>query len=163
MVDCRTVHQIADQLPEALKPHGSFWQAAMCYQFRRSKIADVLRGNDLINGYGPTENTTFTCCYRIRDSYRSQGSVPIGRPISNTQVYILDGARQPVPIGVPGELYMGGDGLALSYLNQPELTAEKFVPNPFSVVPGEHCTKLEIESAICPMAISSFLDGSTTR
>jgi amino acid adenylation domain-containing protein len=84
----------------------------------------------LINGYGPTENTTFTCCHEISADSLST-SVPIGRPIANTQVYILDALLQPVPIGIPGELYIGGDGLARGYLKLPKLTAEKFIPNPF--------------------------------
>ena len=85
----------------------------------------------LVNGYGPTENTTFTCCALVRDVPESAASVPIGRPISNTQVYILDARRNPAPIGVPGELYTGGDGLARGYWNRPELTAEKFVLHQF--------------------------------
>jgi len=85
----------------------------------------------LINGYGPTENTTFTCCYTIKEPSMEQ-SVPIGRPIANTSVYILDAYRRPVPVRVVGELYIGGDGLAREYLNQPELTNLKFVPNHFS-------------------------------
>ena len=94
------------------------------------KALEQLPGCQLINGYGPTENTTFTCCHRIYTSERR--SVPIGRPIANTQVYILDAHLQPVPMGVPGELFAAGDGLALGYVNQPQLTAEKFIPNPFS-------------------------------
>jgi amino acid adenylation domain-containing protein/FkbH-like protein len=86
----------------------------------------------LVNGYGPTENTTFTCCCLLRHVPQGAGGVPIGRPISNTQVYILDGHRKPVPIGVPGELYTGGDGLALGYWNRPELTGEKFILHQFS-------------------------------
>ncbi len=86
----------------------------------------------LINGYGPTENTTFTCCHRITAPPLAGRSVPIGRPIANTQVYILDREMQPVPMGVPGELFTGGDGLARGYLNRPELTVEKFVAHPFS-------------------------------
>jgi len=85
----------------------------------------------LINGYGPTENTTFSCCYPMHHANQVSGSVPIGRPIANTEAYVLDRHQQPVPVGVPGELYLGGDGLALGYLNRPELTAERFVPHPF--------------------------------
>ncbi|HEX6497363.1 MAG TPA: non-ribosomal peptide synthetase, partial [Acidobacteriaceae bacterium] len=80
----------------------------------------------LINGYGPTENTTFTCCHTIRLSDLDRGTVPIGRPIANTRVYLLDEAHHPVPIGVPGELCAAGDGLAIGYLNAPELTASRF-------------------------------------
>jgi aspartate racemase len=90
----------------------------------------------LINGYGPTENTTFTCCYGMGAGTEIGTSVPIGRPISNTQVYILDQRQQPVPAGVAGELYIGGDGLARGYLNRPELTEEKFVANPFKAAAG---------------------------
>ncbi|MEZ4868985.1 MAG: amino acid adenylation domain-containing protein [Caldilineaceae bacterium] len=85
----------------------------------------------VINGYGPTENTTFTCCHPMTDPDAIGPTAPIGRPIANTQVYILDQQRNPVPIGVPGELYIGGDGLAHGYLNRPELTAERYIPNPF--------------------------------
>jgi amino acid adenylation domain-containing protein len=85
----------------------------------------------LINGYGPTENTTFTCCYTFPSDPPVNASAPIGRPIANSQVYLLDKALQPVPIGVPGELYAGGDGVAQGYLNRPELTAERFIANPF--------------------------------
>jgi acyl-CoA synthetase (AMP-forming)/AMP-acid ligase II len=88
-------------------------------------------GCRIINGYGPTENTTFTCCYPVTDARSIQRSIPIGRPIANTQVYLLDRQMQPVPIGVSGELYIGGDGLAREYLHRPALTAEKFVPDPF--------------------------------
>lgn len=86
----------------------------------------------LINGYGPTENTTFTCCYRIPSDYAATGPVPIGSPIAHTQAYILDDSRSPVADGQPGELYAGGWGVALGYLNRPELTAERFVPDPFA-------------------------------
>jgi amino acid adenylation domain-containing protein len=81
----------------------------------------------LINGYGPTENTTFTCCYRVPANWPGGKSVPIGKPISNTRAYILDEQFQPVPIGVPGELFIAGDGLAVEYLNRPELNREKFI------------------------------------
>jgi amino acid adenylation domain-containing protein len=91
----------------------------------------------VINGYGPTENTTFTCCYPMTQPEQVGSTVAIGKPIANTQVYVLDEQGQPVPVGVPGELYIGGVGLARGYLNRPELTAERFVPHPFSPQPGE--------------------------
>ena len=88
----------------------------------------------LLNTYGPTEATvqsTFT------GDLTGKETVPIGKPIANTQVYVLDHRCQQMPAGVPGELCIGGDGLARGYLNRPELTAEKFVPNPFAKTPGE--------------------------
>jgi amino acid adenylation domain-containing protein len=85
----------------------------------------------VINGYGPTENTTFTCCHTITRA-DCDGPIPIGRPIANTQVHILDDELKPVPLGQPGELCAAGDGLARGYLNQPDLTQQKFVRNPFS-------------------------------
>ena len=91
------------------------------------RVLEQLDGCCLINGYGPTENTTFTTCYPMTDVSALGSSVPIGRPIANTRVYILDARLQPVPIGVAGELYTGGDGLGRGYLNRPELTAEKFI------------------------------------
>jgi len=84
----------------------------------------------LINGYGPTENTTFTCCHRMRKGELIETTVPIGRPIANTQIYVLDDEMQPVAVGVVGELYIGGEGLARGYESDVELTAEKFVPHP---------------------------------
>ena len=84
----------------------------------------------LYNEYGPTECTVWSTLYRL-DGKPERATVPIGRPIANTQTYILDQRRQPVPIGVPGDLYLGGEGLTRGYLNQPALTAEKFIPNPF--------------------------------
>ena len=83
----------------------------------------------MLNGYGPTENTTFTTCYPISPKKEGYLSIPIGKPIANTTVYILDKELQPVPVGAPGELYTGGDGVALGYLNRPELTAAKFIPD----------------------------------
>ncbi|MCA2709692.1 MAG: amino acid adenylation domain-containing protein [Microcystis sp. M015S2] len=96
------------------------------------KALETLPLTQIINGYGPTESTTFTCCYPIPKQLEATiKSIPIGCPISNTQVYILDNYLQPVPIGVVGELHIAGAGLAKGYLNRPELTQEKFIPNPF--------------------------------
>src|SRR6266581_244814 len=83
----------------------------------------------LYNMYGPTEITIWSCVYEIKQDHTS---ISIGRPIANKQLYLLDKQLQPVPVGVPGELFIGGDGLARGYLNRPELTAERFIPHPFS-------------------------------
>jgi len=89
-----------------------------------------LPGTRLINGYGPTENTTFTTCHTITPADLEKPSIPIGKPIANTTVYLLDGMLRLVPIGVPGELFAGGDGLAIGYHGAAELTAEKFINHP---------------------------------
>jgi thioesterase domain-containing protein len=89
----------------------------------------------LVNEYGPTETVVGCCIHRVSANDLGSGSVPIGRPIANTQLYILDKFLQPLPIGVVGELCIGGDGVARGYLNQPEMTAQKFVPDPFSSEP----------------------------
>ena len=85
----------------------------------------------LLHLYGPTETTTFATWYEVRPGQNWEGRIPIGRPIANTEVYILDGHLNPVPVGVAGEICIGGEGVAKGYLNQPELTEERFVPSPF--------------------------------
>ncbi|MFY7822553.1 MAG: aeruginoside biosynthesis non-ribosomal peptide synthetase AerB [Planktothrix agardhii] len=87
----------------------------------------------LVNNYGPTENTVVTTSQKITPNLSAEKAPAIGRPIANTQVYILDQYQQPVPIGIPGELYIGGSGLARGYLNRSELTDSKFIPNPFRI------------------------------
>ena len=92
----------------------------------------------VFNLYGPTEDTTYST-YMLAE--KGEWEPSIGRPIANTQVYILDSLLQPVPIGVAGELYIGGDGLARGYLNRPDLTAERFIQNPFSDAPDARLYK----------------------
>ena len=87
---------------------------------------------EIINGYGPTENTTFSCCYRMPTNVELQQSVPIGYPISSSRAYVLDERLEPVPQGVTGELYVAGLGLARGYLNRAAFTAERFVADPYS-------------------------------
>ncbi|WP_460862723.1 amino acid adenylation domain-containing protein, partial [Rheinheimera gaetbuli] len=84
-----------------------------------------------INGYGPTENTTFSTTYSI-PQVQEGGALPIGRPLTNRHAYVLDSQQRLVPVGVSGELYVGGAGLARGYLNRAELTAERFIANPFA-------------------------------
>jgi len=129
-------HLMVDQRPDDLRElrqllaGGDILSAA--------HVQKVLRSfpGRLINGYGPTENTTFTCCYPMMRGEESRDVVPIGRPISNTQVYLLNRDLEPVPPGVAAELYTGGDGLARGYHYRPELTAERFIPHPCGK-PGE--------------------------
>jgi non-ribosomal peptide synthetase component F len=96
------------------------------------------RCDSLWNLYGPTETTIWSAVYRVK---REDGVAYVGSAIANTQIYILDKYLNPVPIGITGELYIAGDGLARSYFNRPELTAEKFIPNPFSSKPGARLYK----------------------
>ncbi len=107
-------------------------------------IAKVLRNGrpeHLLNGYGPTECTTFATTFEIKSIPDEVASIPIGRPISNTRAYILDRHGEPVPVGVVGELCLGGPGLALRYLNDPELNAQRFVDDPFVDEPGARLYK----------------------
>ena len=108
----------------------------------------------LLHVYGPTEGTTFSSFYWVQEVPEEAKSLPIGRPITNTQIYLLDGQLKPVPIGVPGELYIGGDGLARGYLNRPELTDEHFIPNPFSKEKREKRKEkgTEEDSSVLPFA-----------
>ncbi|MGA9378236.1 MAG: amino acid adenylation domain-containing protein, partial [Phormidium sp.] len=98
------------------------------------KVKEILEKGapqQLLHVYGPTENTTFTSWYLVENLPENATTVPIGKAIANTQIYVLDGNLQPVPVGTPGELHIGGIGLAKGYLNRQELTNEKFIPNPF--------------------------------
>ncbi len=101
---------------------------------------ELLPHTSLFNEYGPTEGTVWCSVYKSQSEGLTT-QVPIGRPVANTQIYLLDSHLQPVPVGVPGELHIGGVGLGRGYLNWPNLTAEKFIPNPFSDKPGTRLYK----------------------
>ncbi len=125
-------HLIVDEKIDALKPLRQLLAGGDVLSVPHvQKFLQTVDNCQLINGYGPTENTTFTCCHSITAPLQLDVSIPIGRPIANTQVYILDNNLQPVSIEEIGELYIGGDGLARGYLNRPDLTAEKFISHTF--------------------------------
>ena len=101
-----------------------------------ARVRQVNPPAHLLNGYGPTETTTFALTHEIESIPPQAVSIPIGRPLSNTRAYILDRRGEPVPVGIVGELFIGGDGVAQGYFNRPGLTAARFVPDPFSREPG---------------------------
>jgi amino acid adenylation domain-containing protein len=126
-------HQMVDEDLAALAPLGQLLAGGDVLSpahVRRALAA--LPGVRLINGYGPTEATTFTACQPLRDMSDVGSSVALGRPIGNTRVYILGADREPAPVGVWGELWVGGEGLARGYLALPAATAESFSPDPFT-------------------------------
>jgi thioesterase domain-containing protein len=102
-----------------------------------ARAAAALPTTDIFNGYGPTECAVTATAYRIpRPVDPGAASIPIGRPIANTTAYVLDRHGSPVPVGVPGELFLGGPGVARGYVGRPEETAARFVPDPFAPAPG---------------------------
>ncbi|MFN6484869.1 MULTISPECIES: non-ribosomal peptide synthetase [unclassified Nostoc] len=121
------------------------------------------RGTELWNLYGPTETTIWSAAHQVEATNNVEGRdgiISIGRPIANTEFYILDENLQPVPVGVPGELHIGGVGLALGYLNQPELTVQKFIPNPFNNTSTKRQGEMTPDS--CGGAERLLLSGSRT-
>gem|GEM_PF-6822539 len=134
---------IIDERPETLANVPTILTGGEALSVAHIKKAQtLLPKSQLVNGYGPTESTTFTCCYQIPDIKNlSLASIPIGQPIGNTEVYILDENLCPVAASEAGELYVGGDGLARGYLNRPELTKKCFIKNPFSEDPASRLYK----------------------
>ena len=125
-------HLMVEQRLEDLKSIRQLLAGGDVLSPRHVRLAlENLPECNLINGYGPTENTTFTCCHSMRAGESVPDPIPIGRPISNTQIHILDQQMKPVPPGEAGELFAAGDGVARGYLNNPEATADKFAPDPF--------------------------------
>ncbi len=120
--------EIARNVPQAFKPLRCLLFGGERVDVRWvKKVLKAGTPQQLIHVYGPTENTTFTSYYFVESLAEEATSLSIGRPISNTQIYILDQHLNPVPIGIAGEVYIGGEGLAKGYLNRPELTAQKFI------------------------------------
>ena len=117
----------------------------------------------LINGYGPTETTVAASWHEVNHLPPGMTRVPIGRPLHNTRVYVLDAWGHPLPVGIPGELHVGGKSLALGYLNLPELTAAKFIPYPFPPTRSIVCTRPVTLFAIFRTATWISSGASTSR
>ena len=132
-------------------------------ELARSIVDNVGSSVQIYNEYGPTE-ATVGCMIYLYDREKDLAlSVPIGRPVANTQIYVLDPRLEPVPIGVRGELYIGGVQVGRGYVGRDDLTAERFVPDPFSPMPGRACTRRGIWRGISRMARSSIWAGRTFR
>ncbi|MEA2692843.1 MAG: hypothetical protein QOJ16_2230, partial [Acidobacteriota bacterium] len=125
-------HEMVDQNLAGLKPVRQLLAGGDALSPAHvERVLANLPGTRLIDGYGPTEGTTFTCCWTA-EAGRHGVTVPIGRPLANTEVAVVDPGDRPVPVGVAGELVVGGDGLARGYFGRPDLTAERFRPDPLA-------------------------------
>ncbi|WP_339371046.1 amino acid adenylation domain-containing protein [Paenibacillus elgii] len=123
-------NQLSDMKPELFAPLKALLIGGDALSVRHvNKVLAAVPGLRIQNMYGPTENTTFSTCFPITGPHET--NVPIGKPIRHSTAYIVDAYGELLPVGVPGELCVGGDGVARGYLNQPELTEQKFVDNPF--------------------------------
>ncbi len=126
------LHQVVDEDLSALAPVRKLLAGGDVLSVPHVRqVIDALHDGEIINGYGPTEGTTFSVCFPMSRASDLGESVPIGRPISNTQVYVLDSGLAAVPVGVAGELYIAGAGLGRGYLGRAGLTAERFVAAPY--------------------------------
>ncbi|MGH3779323.1 MAG: amino acid adenylation domain-containing protein, partial [Pseudonocardiaceae bacterium] len=125
-------HLIAEQCPDCLAGVRQVWTGGEAVSgVAVARILAACPATRVVNGYGPTETTTFAARHLMRAPYDAAPIVPIGRPMANTRVFVLDAGLQPVPVGVVGELYIAGAGLARGYLHRPGLTAQRFVACPF--------------------------------
>ncbi len=151
-------HEVVDADPGALAPLSQLLTGGEVISPAHARRAlAALPGLTLIAGYGPTEGTTFTACHVMARPEDVGATVPLGRPIANTRAYVVDPELQPLPIGVPGELVAGGDGLALGYLGLPDLTAERFVPDPFAGTAGGRLYRTGDRARWRPGGILEFL------
>ena len=130
-------NQIAQSEPDAFAPvRYVLFGGEICDAQAVRRVLQSGKPQHLQHVYGPTEATTFSSSYEVNEVSAGARTIPIGRAISNTELWVLDQYGQMAPVGVPGELYIGGDGIAREYLDRPDLTAEKFVPHPYSSEPG---------------------------
>ncbi|HEX6751658.1 MAG TPA: amino acid adenylation domain-containing protein [Longimicrobium sp.] len=130
-------HQMVDTTPDAISGLRQLLAGGDVLSAPHvRRVLEAFPGVRLINGYGPTENTTFSCCRTITAADVERASIPIGQPIANSTAYVLDPHLNPVPVDVPGELFVGGEGLARGYLGAPRMSAERYVPHPYAETPG---------------------------
>ncbi|GER90182.1 hypothetical protein KDW_43440 [Dictyobacter vulcani] len=135
-------NQITREIPDAFRSLRHLLFGGEAVDVRR--VREVLKHGAperLLHVYGPTESTTYATWHLVKEIEEDATNLPIGQALSNTTLYALDAYHQPSPIGVPGELYIGGDGLARGYLHHLDLTAERFVPHPFTSKAGERLYK----------------------
>jgi amino acid adenylation domain-containing protein len=151
-------HLVADYAPDTFRALRQLIVGGDVIQPKTvSTIQQMHPRLSIVNGYGPTENCTFTTCYRIPSHIDVEESLPIGRPIQHTAVYVLDPELQPVAEGETGELVTGGSGVALGYLNMPRETAERFISDPFSPTPGSRMYRTGDRVRIDPSGVFHFL------
>ncbi|MFM7547880.1 MAG: amino acid adenylation domain-containing protein, partial [Cyanobacteriota bacterium] len=126
---------LAEEQPTCFRGVGEVWtggEAVSSLAMERVRLA--CPRTRIVHVYGPTETTTFACFYKVPPTERLEGTVPIGKPMEGMRAYVLDAGLQPSPVGVPGELYLAGTGLAQGYLGLPGLTSERFVADPFAAL-----------------------------
>ncbi len=149
-------HLMADENMEGLRPLSQLLAGGDALSVPHvRRVRRSLPHVRMINAYGPTECSTIACAHTVDDSDLTRSSIPIGRAIARTQALVLGDDLQPVPEGTEGELFLGGEGLALGYLNQPELTAEKFLPSP--LVPGGRVYRTGDRARVLPGGELEFL------
>ncbi|MGP8298317.1 non-ribosomal peptide synthetase [Streptomyces inhibens] len=128
---------LAEEAPACFKAVREAWAGGEAVPASAvERVRSVSPATVVVDGYGPTETTTFATCFAIADGDPVPASVPIGRPLDGTRAYVLDAALRPAPVGTAGDLYIGGSGVSRGYLDRPGLTAERFVADPFGE-PGE--------------------------
>ncbi|AKT40132.1 amino acid adenylation domain-containing protein [Chondromyces crocatus] len=151
-------HHLADAVPDAFDTVHTLVVGGDALDPRWAAAVLERGGLEyLVNGYGPTETTTFATAHVLSSAPPQAKSLPIGKPISNSRAYVLDAHLQPPPVGIAGELYVGGHGVGLGYLNEPQLTAQRFLPDPFSAEPGARMYRTGDEARCRPDGSIEFL------